>query len=402
MHGEIDYDDLFIATVLRFAAPEAYDFLMENIRELQTLESRQNDDSAKKSRTYLKEKWGLLATNVEWDAVAAEKLIAFLFPTWDKGPFSSVQIPQGIRNSYPTNYWQRINDEAIPEAEISDQEILQALRKWKFDHNGIVLRDFSFPEVLYSLPTSSSKLEQFARYFLNPEDIRELATSLFEVILLHDGVKANVDSCPGFLSLWRLSNRMPMGTEGEHGKWILEEIIKALPISLHFANDLYSYWRHNPYVTSKEKTPELRNFVINNFKALFLGKPESFIKSVDPTYIYSTRHFAVLFSDPEYGGDGFEAAEWRWLGYLLLDAAKIQSQITIYQIIPLIIDSPFTISFGDRFEFNSKRAKDLFNDRLQELMILLANMTLDTSLDQGALSQISFAQDVANKWLEQN
>ncbi len=401
LHGEIDFDDLFVATVLRFSAPEAYDFLLENMSELQALQSRENSEEVKKMRGYIKNKWEL-TSKLEWNVEAAERLIAFLFPAWDDKSFRSVQVPQGIRNYDPTNYWQRVNAEFLSKTEIPDQDILHALKKWKLNHNDVVLRKLSLPEALYSLPLLSPKVEQFARYFLDAEDIRKIAASLFKIILQNEGAKANIDSCPAFVGLWRLSTRIPMEHDEDHWKWVLDQILYALPLSLRFSNDMYHYWRHNRYLGGNQKSTELRTLVISNFKVLFVNNPGIFIPSLDPIFIYCVYHFAVVFSNPDQGGDGFEAKEWKWLANLLVDAAKIQPQIVLPQIVPFIINSPSIMSFGGEFKFNSESAVALFDDRLPELMDLLADTSFNQMFDENALAQISFAKHVADEWIKKD
>lgn len=399
LHGEVDYDDLLISTILRFAAPAAYDFLIENIGEMRALDAEQKkDDLAKKNREYLRNRWGRMTAVVEWDVEAAEALIAFLFPAWEENTFNFIAVPQGIRNDNPTDYWRRMNSEFIPAGEIRDQEIIKAIRTWKSHHSGIALRGLSLVEALYSEESSSTKLEQFAAYFLDGKEIRELAASLFATILEREGVKANVDSCPGFVSLWRLSSRKPMERAEDHKEWVLGQILRALPLSLRFANDLYYYYRHNHYIAGDVQTHDLRSLFIDNVRKFLDGNPESLIKIVDPSYMYSFYHFMVLFSGVDRGGPGFNPVEWRWLASLLTAAAKMEPEIVLPQIVPLVIEIVQAVD-GREYKFDETRADALFGDHLREMMELLAAMPLNRQIDKDSFEYISFAKQFAGEWL---
>ena len=402
LHGEIDYDDLFVLTVLRFAAPQAYDFLLENINEIRSLELKGIMNDQKARRDDLKNKWKRKTDDVEWDVESTERLLVFLFPAWKERRYDHLPVLQGIRNYYPTDYWQRASAEFIPDKEIRDQETLQALKNWKLDRNDTSFRNLLLPDALYSLASLSLKFEQFAPNFLVGNDIREIAEALFKIILRKEGVKANVDSSPAFVSLWRLSTRSPIDDKA-HGEWILNQILFALPLSLHFANDLYYYWKHNQYIGSDEQKtyPELRNAVIHNFKQTVLNTPEALINSLDPNYVYGIYQFAVLFSGTNQGGSGFEAAEWTWLSNLLLEAAKIQPQTVLPQIVPLIIEREDSV-FTKKFKFNNETAPALFSDRLPELMSLLAQSLSYEHLDRDTLDLMVFARRIAHEWLDKN
>jgi hypothetical protein len=365
LHGEIDFDDLLVANVIRFAGPEAYDFLLENFREIRGLEREglQKDKDKRKER--LQAKWSRVTNAANWDVSAGEELVAFLFPMWViKSYFGGGLVPQGVRNSIPTDYWLRLNIEELGELEVRDQETLHALVNWKKDVNTGHFRGLSLPEALFAREELSPKFEQFARLVMDGRDFRQLASSLFAIIIKKHGVKANVDSCASFISLWRMAIRTPID-EQEHRDWLLQEIRKALPKSFRFANDLYYYWKSNDEsdVHLKKPHPELREPVIEEAKSLFKDSPERLIQALDPEFIYSVYHFVIHFSTPVVGASGFDPVAWGWFTCVLVDAAKLAPLVIIPQIVTLIVKEGMAIP-DFIYTFDKDRAVGLFGDRL--------------------------------------
>ena len=66
LHGEIDFDDLLVANVIRFAAPEAYDFLLENYREIRGLERDGLLKDKDKRKERLQAKWSRVTNAANW------------------------------------------------------------------------------------------------------------------------------------------------------------------------------------------------------------------------------------------------------------------------------------------------------------------------------------------------
>jgi hypothetical protein len=406
LHGEIDYDDLFVMNVLRFATPEAYDFLLKNINEIRSLESDGLQKNKHERKNELLKKWNIATEKVEWDVSAAEELLAFLFPYWNIDYFRSYKIvPQGVVHSDPTDYWARANLEDLTNVEILDQEILCALKDWVHDNNNSSVKGLPLPEALYQVHSLSSKFEQFGNFFLNGEDIRKIAHLLFGIISKKEKASSNCDSSPAFSSLWRLSLDMPI-KQDEHDKWILDEICHVLPISLRFANDLYYYWKHNDRADTSDKQrnrDDLRIPIIKEAKKLFKDNPDNLIKSLDKNYIYSIYHFMILFSERSQGGSGFKPEDWKWLAKILVDAASSQPQTILPQIIMLLFKTERTLEVKKYVhEFNIERANALFNKQLTEVMKLIIQDIDFNFLDDEVQDKIQFAKLTARRWLDEN
>jgi len=82
--GEIDFDDLFMANVIRSAAPEVFMFINENIASFQYLSSidENSKDRADKSRDKLQDELKKISEGKEWNYEALNKTIDYLFRGW--------------------------------------------------------------------------------------------------------------------------------------------------------------------------------------------------------------------------------------------------------------------------------------------------------------------------------
>jgi len=402
LHGEIDFDDLLIANVIRFAAPQGFDFLLENYREIRGLERESILKDRDKRKGSLQEKWDAAANGVSWETTAVEELIAFLFPMWIIKPFfGGGVIPQGVRNSIPTDYWLRLNIEELGQMEVRDQETLHAIVNWKKDANNVHFHGLSLSEALYVHKELNPKFEQFAQLFLNGQEFRKLGSSLFQIIIKEHGVKANADSCAGFISLWRLAIRRPVD-DREHTDWILNEIRVVLPKSFRFANDLYYYWKSNSEsdVNLKKPCQELRELIIQEAKLLFQDSAERFINSLDPDFIYSVFHFVVLYSSMDQGGPGFNPMDWRWFAYLLVDAAKLAPSIVIPQIVNLLFREERRTFDDFIYHFDNQMALQLFGDKFIDTMTLIAEPFDFSRFNERERNMIEFARQEASKLLK--
>lgn len=401
LHGEIDFDDLLVANVLRFGAPEAYDFLLENHREIRGLQSEGVLKEKEKRKERLRIKWDGISKSASWDVTAGEELLAFLFPSWATQPYiHQEEIPQGVMNSTPTDYWLRLNIQEVNEDEVRDQDTLHAMIDWKKDPTTVHYRGLSLVEALFAHEELVPKLEHLAPLVMDGRDFRQLASLLFEIMLNKQGVKANSNSCAAFIPLWRLAIRNPIDPN-EHIEWILKEIKVALPRSLRFANDLYYYWKSNDRsdVELKEPHPELREPIVQEAKSVFQYSPERFIKSLDPDFMYSVYHFVILFSQPDKGGSGFNPIDWKWFIYFLVEAARLAPQIIIPQIVPLVVKEEMT--FHDSiYTFDKEMALQLFGDKFFDIMTLMAQPLDLSRFNERERKWIECARQEAQKFVK--
>jgi len=407
LHGEIDYDDLLVSNVLRYGAPEAFEFILVNLNEIRGLQIEGIARTWDENKNQLEEKWKKIIQNVNWNVSTAEELLAFLFPFWKKMyQADSIEIPQGVRHSEPTDYWIRLNLEEVTEEEVRDQKVIHALNIIKSDPNAICYDKKTLIHALYNNEKLASKVEQFARIFLNGNDFRAMAQELFDIILNQNGSAANGDSSPAFFSLWRLSIRSPIDKK-VHFEWILKEVRKALSISLSFANDLYYYWKHNDrsLIDANAKVnglfQELRNGILERAETLFTNSPKNLITVLSSKIPYSVFQFTRLYSSQKEGGSGFKPNEWKWFMDVLLETAELDHKIIIPQICHLLIHTNRTHD-GYVYNFEIDLAAELFHDKLPQVMEILAKDLETNDMDDSEKQRIAFAKDTAIKWLNDN
>lgn len=378
LHGEIDFDDLLVSTVIRFATPEAFDFLLENFRAIRAMELKGIGNTRQERVEQLQNKWSRLK-DANWDTATTIELVAFMFPMWKTDSIRTRNgVPQGVAISEPTDYWKRLLAGELSRDEIRDQETIQAIRKWERGKVKNHFRQTTLPEALSDSAEFSAKFEQFAPLLLDGQSFRKLASALFEIMQLKYGVSTDHESAPGFIPLWRCAIRHPVDIAA-HKEWIKEEIFRYLPRSLRFANDLYYYWRTNDQaeIHGNRNTQDLRQPVVQRAKELFRNDSPRFLSVLDPAFMYSSYHFAVLNSEPEQGGPGFLPQDWRWFTHLLLEAGELDADTVVPQIAVFVCKEEMRFG-GFHCHFEEDKARDLFGDEYGRLLELLRR-EIDTS-----------------------
>lgn len=403
LHGELDFDDLLIANVIRFSAPEAFNFILDNIQEIRALRFnlKYPVDSNERLKA-IEAKWVRISENANWDVTSTKQLIKFLFPFWGETYNSNSELPlQRLYVSSPADYWFRFLTEELSEDEIKDQEVIRSILSWKDDRAGLHFRGFSLPEILCNNLEFSGKFEFFANSFLNGTELRELASALFAKAIVLHGVVTSADIAPGFISLWRRVIQRPI-EENQHSLWVLDEVTKALPKSFRFANDIYYYYSSNceSDIHKAHHHINLRNQIISKTKDIFIGNPKKLMQSIDQKYMYISYHFCVLFSEPEQGGSGFQPEEWKWFAKLLLEAGSLDPQTIVPQIVDLLAEEQSQV-LNFTYNFNWPLTEKLFGGEELYLMRLLSTEIDLHYFDSNEIARIECVKKVAEEWLEQ-
>lgn len=396
LHGEVDFDDLLVATTLRLGAPQTFEFLQSQIGNIRAREfaepPRPAFDSNDPLGRYLEQEWERAIKDTDFNHAAARKLVEFLMPRWEKRDART--SPQGVQNWHPTDYWERMLREKLEPGEIRDQSVLRAIDDWlKRDDNHRRER-LELIRALYSDERFTEIFEHFGMEKLEAYEVRSLASLLLHAVLEGKGVAAHAESTPGFLALWRLATRKPIAQEA-HQKWVVEELAKASTVSLRFANDVYYYWRYNQFDSKREAVRRLDGAIRKQYIELvrsYLGEwPQQLARILDPSYIYSSYHFAILFSSPSEGGPGFDGREWRWFGNLLLEAAELEPQVVVPQLAPVLVtEDRERGSFV--YSVNREIASGMFGSYLSRLVTVLRSSIDISQFDERDRGLIRYAQ----------
>jgi KAP family P-loop domain len=375
LHGELDFDELLIANVLRHGAPEAFDFLLRRIDILRSEQARVTDAHDRqllaRPREAMRREWRLATKSVEWDARAAMQLITFLVPNAtqylrDRQPYTQ-QSPQGVRHNSPTDYWRRLLAGELMPGELTDQEVLHAMEQW-----------LTVPTMDQALVQRLSCEESFADVWLHFSErvpdgkVLDLADQVFAVVREKKGAEAAADH-RGLRALRRRLDGYDAG-QGVSIDWLQAKICATLKWSLQLCAELYCDW---PSVVSPavraEGRDRIRETIVSAAKEQFVASnPRALLGVLSEKHTYSLRWFVFPPDNQCRPSRLREPSDWRWFGAVLLAAAKADQTKMLPQIAHLIGDSED--STGDRASVTIRRERvtGIFGADAEELMCLLS------------------------------
>ena len=380
LHGEIHFESFFFAMVLKTAAPEAYAFINDEIRNIRILSYKHSDakSDAESGIKALVSKWKQITEKVLWDVESARKIVCVLFPVFRQGQLDDdisflvdEKTLQGFMNDSLVDYWKKMNVGTLLPAEIGDQIVLKAIDGWRIDHcqktyihNGA---SQTLSNAIFEVDGLDEKFENFG-VLLEAKEIYDLSSVLFDKSLKKDKNNACGDLCPGFFNLWRLAHEKD--EYSEHEKWLINEIEKALDVSLYFSNDLCHYWRHKRSydVSAKTPTPKLKKRVVDIFRNKFEDNPKSLCEILSQSNPWGLYRMVRL----DKGGN---SEEWEWLGDVLLEASKINQKLLASYIACLISDTEIVFSSKSGSVYKNKLNVDtleaFFGEKTSDVMELL-------------------------------
>jgi hypothetical protein len=315
LHGEIEFDHLFIANVLRVAAPEVFNFLNDQISHIQWLDRRDiNSDEKAIVREKLKNKLSEMINDApRYDGI--EKLVSFLFPYWNSisGTYGVIQ---GFSDNKTTDYWNRMIREKLDDREISDQQIAKAITKWKQDYQSYTYKNLTLAQAMIEITGFPEKIGQFSE-LLNIQEILLLISQYLDNVFLKKSIHASeILEIPGMGTCIQLIQGKEIP---DAEKWFIKEVSKLFPVNLYIASQVFSNFFQ---ILNKNEYKLVFNTLINNAKSTY-SKKEIFIKACKSSsksifeFHKLFTHFYKRSTVSEYNPDN-----WIWLIDLLLDTAK--------------------------------------------------------------------------------
>ncbi len=401
LHGELDFDDLLVVNVLRFAAPEAFDFILDNCNELRGLLEDGVFNNRDERQKAIENKWTSLCSKVTWDTSSAKQLIQFLFYGW-QDPNRIIRkdgAPQGFQVSIPIDYWDRFVRGELRTDEICDQEVLRSISLWHSTPNGLHYRGKSLSASLYEDQTFTTLFEHFISIIPDGHGYRRLFTQLFAYALNKHGAEANIELIPCFAELSFKTKRNPIDPQ-EHLTWVEDEIKKAIPVSLQLANNIFANFRyfseHEYDLRSSDK--ELRNKIVSYAKHLFQNHPRNLLSALAPNQTNACFTFAVYHSLEREGGPGFNPSDWRWFAKLLLSSAKIDKETATPQLAGLVVCNKESEK-GNVFALDEDLIHKLFDSNSKRLMVILSKDISTNQFGNDDRRIVLFAREKAKEWL---
>ena len=406
LHGEIEFDDLFIANAIRVSELGVFNFIHENISDIRWL-GRQGTkkEEEQKERDALKEKLKL-ANVMESPSrqEAIEILLKFLFPYWKYSPIYTNAAIQGFSKIDPTDYWERMVREKLDDEEISDQEVARAIINWKENKDDLpVYKNLRLAQAISEIIGFPDKLKQLGELLLDTEQVHKLTSQLFQIVFREKGLKD--ENFPGSNELHKLmssielkrsfSSKEDLVSPFNHFTWLVEEVNKLFPYSLLIAARVYNYWSlwsaldpsytedyNTAYRTVLEKAKSCysdNNTFINAIKA-----DDNAVSEFIRTLLNKHRN------DPQ-----FVPNDWRWLKDLLINNMQTNYSIIVPQILEAFI---YQEKFPNGPWLLSKTLPVFFQEKNRDVMMLLSK--LDTNQFTGRRKLMAeAAREQATEWL---
>jgi hypothetical protein len=380
--GEIDFDSMLVATVIRVTRPDLFAMLNDHVRRLRighvTIAAGPKESPKHASFELLV---STLGSEPEWpDRAALTRLIGSVLPealrdkAWGKDYLDS---PQSVGVNRHADYWSRYMAQAIPAGELLDQPLLRDIAKWK--------RGDDASELIRRLldPAASAQLESFAGQFSGEELCRLLEEYCSAITSGSLGVLPYSSEQPGIIAIWRMMHaRRPAMSRVEVA---VEKVLVPLAgHNLALAFDVHYYFTYpggavTPLVepsVSERLYQLLRNALLDSLRT-----PESLIRALRVEQPYSVLQAVWGLPRVRAGQlDGLPMPRWPDFAATLLDAAEMEPGLVLPHIVPFITqtgtrDDVQTDESGvprlhreHTATFIESRAKDLFDlDRLYRL-----------------------------------
>jgi len=326
LHGEASLRDTLILHALKVQAPEAYEFILTRAADFRVAISGTQYDEEIISA--LKNDWlgALERIDLSMRRVIAA-CIGHLFPRWDaesndarelsrpqsiaKGPSSGLRIWIGDT----VDYLQRIVSEDV--SGVRDQEVVKLAAEWAAtqDTKGLPVRLLT--DKLFSVRWERLCIahRHENESGLSSDLRRILAEQLHAQVLLKDGRASSIEHTAIMALLRREVNGPHYGnnhrTQVVTEDWILQEIRRAIRVSLRFALSVEYYWANDEISIGIQKQVR-QEFMGIMQEALDAGVR---IRSVlDPLYPWTLHHLVRH----AYEKAVFKLSDWKWLSPILI------------------------------------------------------------------------------------
>jgi hypothetical protein len=390
LHGEIDIDNLILLNILRDAAPEAFYFILENISALRSLDperyTHSDHDTTDKRHDKLLHRFEEITNNVSWDVAAARYIIGYLFPGFGEKFRRFEKSLQGVWHKFPHDYWDRFIRERLNDGDIPDQTVIFTILQLIYEADSANYIASSLAESIFNDNEFANSFEHFGT-ILAKNDVRIVTEKLFFKILTFDHRVFHSADYPGFLNMNRLYRKFDVIEDSEDNlNWICKQIKVVLPLSLQLSNDIYRFWKLD---LESDKRSFLRLLHIDIAKEKFHSTPDAIIKSLSNSGLWSLFHFVRLYSEPNYGGDGYSHTDWIWLAETLFGALRINPSVIAPPVLRLITSSAEERPL--RYHLDKNFGKDFFKQYFSDVIDIISSIDateIDTQDDIETTKQL--------------
>lgn len=406
LHGEIEFDDLFIANSIRVSELGVFNFIHENISDIRWLDRQGiKQEDQQKERTALKEKLANVTKSPSRNE-AIEILLTFLFPYWKYLLTYKYSAIQGFSKIDPTDYWERMLREKLDDEEMSDQEVARSIISWKENNDDLpVYKNLRLAQAITEIIGLPDKLKQFGELMLNTEQIHKLVSQLFQIVFREKGLKD--EYYPGRNQLKKLMESIEFKRDilfkeniprpFYHFTWLVEEVNNFLPYSLLIAARIYHYWLLYDFAPQLTEDRDIAyKAVLEKAKACYSDN-HIFINAIkDDDYSINAFYYALINPYRRIGKET-NPVDWQWLADLLIKNIERHYLIIISQILGLFVFQE-AVASKSHWILNTQGLQKFFQGKTEDIMILLSK--LDNNQYTGEKKLIAtVAREQAAKWL---
>jgi hypothetical protein len=396
LHGEVDIDELLIATALRVCCPKVFGFLIRRCNQLRRIPDDPKDQR-KELVDNLKDEWGSLA-NTDFDLDVAARLLQILFPRSHVLFFEKQYRPSKAIQQFGSSdrdvYRDRIFNEVLRNDAMSDQSILRAMI------NG-VKTDVGQKELAKVIERSEEALNIFEFFQRHVKGLNLWHTEVALLALVREkyGNKAYGDATAfrriGYLCAKHLRH------SDNYVELVFEQIRQCIPHNLELATEIHHLLFSEE---SNEKKYAMAERVQLALKEKFLmGNSNIFVQGLNPD---NPTILDYLLNLENIGGAPKRVRnykQWSWLAPMLLDGVKKFPAEMIPQITVAIGLSHSDPNLPPDFLLNESVLRDLFGERAEELMRELTKpFAISPTIAQDRQMDLMLVTDRAKQWLEKN
>jgi hypothetical protein len=405
LHGEVDVDELIIASCLRVCAPSAFGFLMRRHNEFARIVTKNNKQQNEPDLLLirLRKEWAEL-NDQGFELAAAGKLLSVLDsasrPIFEEGSYRHVNIVQEFRSKDRKVYRARIFDERLSNDGILDQEVLHEITKAKTSGD--------WKQLGKKLEESKEFREIFdplSRYMLGKkltsEDLWQIVKEIFSIIRAKYGVKASDESPAYFAAIEWIRSCSPRLQERYEQAY--KEIEACIPKNLQLATDIYSSLIQEG--ASDQILIEYGNRVMVLLKMAF-DNAKGFELLADSLDTESpTTLDRLLRYNNSRGSNVRDWKKWSWLGPTLLKGIKKYPQKFVPQV-SIILGLAYrpTPDLPQDFLLNEPVLESLFGGDARDVMIEMSKSHEINLAIENLIEGIDFLliNPRAQKWLEKS
>lgn len=423
LSGEVDYDDILIASTIRSAAPNLFAILDKEIDELrhsdQTTIIGQTKDKKDESVAMRGIRKEIDKFGSEEKRISLNVLVGELLPGYSGSyQYSNVDRmakskPQALSCATHINYWNRYMAMERPVSAESDQYVLRGIREW-------VERQSNTVRELVADDKRAAALRSFVLQF----DSTSLCRLLKEIALDHITQSArrweHQSRCPGIGTVWAMmqDNRPDQSELKDTLSSTLDKVIvRHMPL----AADL-RYWFIDstdssvpPIIDNSEYRSELRSLIeiglAERISELDTKGAVRVLRSGSPYVIYWLSWGLDKIHQGAFDGLPFDG--WHNLSKAMLKWAVESPAKWIPQWVAFVVDHGYRHTMEGEsgseygpytYKFNAERAWRLF-PQLDEWMNLIAHARIPKELDpqiMGAYRHVRTLarQDSGSWWRE--